>query len=113
MQAICTDVVILSQGQVVLQDSLANLNRTSSPSVSFQVLGDHAPIVDHLARHQLDVRLKPDQSILVESEQTNLAGEIWAAADETNSVIRSLTPAKNSLEDVFLQTVKEAQHADS
>ena len=113
VQAICTDVVILAKGQVVLQDTLANLNRTSSPSVSFQVLGDHAPIVDHLAGRQFDVRLKPDQSILVESEQPNLAGEVWAAANETNTVIRSLTPAKNSLEDVFLRTVKESQHANS
>ena len=113
VQAICTDVVILAKGQVVLQDTLANLNRTSSPSVSFQVLGDHAPIVDHLAGRQFDVRLKPDQSILVESEQQNLAGEVWSAANETNTVIRSLTPAKNSLEDVFLRTVKESQHANS
>ena len=101
VQAICTNVVILAKGQVVLQDTLANLNRTSSPSVSFQVLGDHASIVEHLAGRQFDVRLKPDQSILVESEQPNLAGEVWAAANETNTVIRSLTPAKNSLEDVL------------
>ena len=113
VQAICTDVVILSKGRVVLQDTLANLNRTTAPSVSFQVLGDRVPIMDHLAGRQLNVRLTADQSILVESEQPNLASVIWAAADETNSVIRSLTPAKNSLEGVFLQTVKESQHASS
>jgi len=113
VQAICTDVVILSKGQLVLQDSLANLNRTTSPSISFQVLGDHAPIVERLASQQLEVRLRPDQSILVESQQPNLADTIWLAASETGSVIRSLIPAKNSLEDIFLRTVKESQHANS
>jgi ABC-2 type transport system ATP-binding protein len=113
VQAICTDVVILSKGRVVLQDTLANLNRTTSPSVSFRVLGDHTSIMDQLAHQKLEPRLQPDQSILVESEQPNLATAIWTAASETGSVIRSLIPAKNSLEDIFLQTVQESHRADS
>ena len=113
VQAICTDVVIISKGQVVLQDTLANLNRTTSPSVSFRVMGDHTPIMKQLANQQLESRLLPDHAILVESERPNLASMIWSAANETNSVIRSLTPAKNSLEDIFLQTVQESHHASS
>ncbi len=113
VQAICTDVVILSKGQVVLQDKLTNLNRTTSPSVSFRVLGDHSRIVEHLVGQELQPQLLSDQSILVESERTDLSDSIWAAATETNTVIRSLTPAKNSLEDIFLQTIKESHHAGS
>lgn len=113
VQAICTDVVILSKGQVVLQDKLANLNRTTSPSISFRVLGDHTPIMEKLVGQELQPQLQTDQSILVESERADLSDSIWAAATETNTVIRSLIPAKNSLEDIFLQTVRESHHAGS
>ena len=111
VQAICDDALILSKGKVLLSESLDNLNRTAAPTISFQVLGDHEPILNELQRVGLKTSLAVDRRITVESTRGDLTQMIWQSAVETKSVLQSLTPAKNSLEEIFLSTVKEATDA--
>jgi ABC-2 type transport system ATP-binding protein len=113
VQAICDDVVILSNGQVRLSEPLEKLNRTSSPSFSIEILGTPDQLVEGLKRNQLSPTIMPNGRLLVESSATDLAERIWQTARETNTVIQALIPAKNSLEEIFMATVKEAIHADS
>jgi ABC-2 type transport system ATP-binding protein len=111
VQAICDDALILSKGRVLLSESLDDLNRTAAPTISFQVLGDHEPILNELRRAGLKASLTVDRKITVESTRSDLTDLIWHAALESNTVLQSLTPAKNSLEEIFLATVKEATNA--
>jgi ABC-2 type transport system ATP-binding protein len=111
VQAICDNVLILSAGQVLLTDSLANLNRTSSPSVSFRVYGDHQPILQYLERSGFKVNFTFDRQVIVEGNSDDIVAQVWSAAHQTNSKIQTLVPAKNSLEEIFLATVREAAHA--
>ena len=113
VQAICDDVLILSKGKVVLSETLDNLNRTTSPTLSFQVLGDSQPLMERLQELGLKTSIAEDRSVVVESEQPDLANQIWLAAHETKSTVQSLTPAKNSLEEIFMSTVMEATNANS
>ncbi len=113
VQAICDDVLILSKGKVVLSETLDNLNRTTSPTLSFQVLGDPEPIIQRLQGLGLTTGIAEDRSVVVESDHPDLANQIWLAAHETQSIIQSLTPAKNSLEEIFMSTVMEATNANS
>jgi ABC-2 type transport system ATP-binding protein len=113
VQAICDDVLILSQGKVLLSDTLANLNRTTSPTVSIRVLGDHEPIMQWLNQHGLNSRWSVEGRVIVASDDADLTGKIWRAAWETQTTLQSLTPSRNSLEEIFLVTVREATHAPS
>ena len=111
VQAICDDVLILSSGKVVLSDSLANLNRTTSPTISFRVAGDHDPILQKLRASGLTVSFSFDRRVIVEGAGESLSDQVWRAAHETGTTIQSLTPAKNSLEEIFLTTIRESVHA--
>jgi len=111
VQAICDEVLILSGGRVVLQDSLPNLNRTTSPTISFTVHGDQEPIIQELSRRGFRVQFTFDRQVIVEGDHSDLPHQVWSAAQETDTHIRSLLPAKNSLEEIFMATVKEASHA--
>lgn len=113
VQAICDDVVILSNGQVRLSESLEKLNQTASPSFSIQVLGNSEQLVSGLNRNRLTPTTGPDGSLIVESSAPDLSEQIWEIARETNTVIQALIPAKNSLEEIFMATVREATYADS
>ena len=111
VQAICDNVLILSSGRVLLSDSLANLNRTTSPTISFRVLGDPTAILQKLQSLGLAASFSYDRRVVVESAAENLSDQVWRAAYETDTTIQSLTPAKNSLEEIFLTTIRESAHA--
>lgn len=113
VQAICDEVLILSGGKVLLHDTLRNLNRPSSPTISFTVHGDQEPIIRELAGRGYRVQFTFDRQVIVEGENTDLPGEVWHAAQATGTQIRSLLPAKNSLEEIFMATVREARHAST
>lgn len=111
VQAICDDVLILARGKVLLSDSLENLNLTTSPSLSFRVMGDHEPILQHLQQSDLTAHFTFDRRIVVDSESVELPERVWAAARATGTTIQSLTPTRNSLDEIFLATVRESDHA--
>jgi ABC-2 type transport system ATP-binding protein len=116
VQAICDDVLILSQGRVLLSDRLETLNRPTAPTVTIRILGEADAMMTELQRRDCTATLTLDRRIVVESQRSqpdDLVAIIWDAARQTHSNIQSLTPARNSLEEIFLETVREATHASS
>ncbi len=111
VQEICDDVVILSNGQVRLCQSLASLSQTESPSFSVRVFKDRQRLVESLRNVSLDSKVLPDGSLRIESSAPDLPSLIWQAARDSGTVIQSMIPAKNSLEEIFMATVKEASEA--
>ncbi|MFK7765758.1 MAG: ABC transporter ATP-binding protein [Mariniblastus sp.] len=108
VQAICDNVLILAQGKVRLNDSIKNLSQTASPSFSVRVLGNSENMERALSRRGLNPTSGPGGVLEIESAIPNLADIIWECAAETKSKIPSLKPAKNSLEEIFMATVKES-----
>ena len=51
--------------------------------------------------------------LIVESHDPELGSQIWRAADKTGTIVQSMMPAQNSLEEVFVQTVAEAGDAST
>ena len=113
VQAICDEVVILSQGKVILSDRLENLSRTTSPSFSIRTLSNIDSFKLELVSRGFAPRIESDGSLVVESDRKDLASEIWQAARQTETKIQTLIPAQNSLEEIFMKTVREANHASS
>ncbi len=113
VQAICDHVLILSNGKVVLSESLAVLNRPTEDSVTIRVDGDPNEVSQILASKGLSSTVTPDNQLVVHSSNENVLQQIWGTIAKSGNMIQSLVPATNSLEEIFVRTVQEATHADS
>jgi ABC-2 type transport system ATP-binding protein len=112
VQAICDDVVIMVRGRVRLHERLAVLNQPSSPAMQVRILGQ----VDHFAERIREagyrVHSRPAGWMIIEGMPPADGQQVWNWAAELGIGIRTLEPARNSLEQIFLQAVQEAEGAD-
>ena len=113
VQTVCQHVVILAAGAVRVCDSLESLCRMPNPSITVSVTGDAQRLRTLLhSRGVLAEAASPFQ-LRVPGDAGQLNAVLWSAAAETNCVIRGLTPSRNSLEQIFLEAVREVHRADS
>ena len=114
VQQICDQVVILAQGELVLNKPLTELNQTTSPTVTVRFEGDRKAFISQLRQANLKVHDLPESNQLqIESEAENLTELVWNAANSADVAIHSLVRARNSLEEIFMQNVQEASIANS
>jgi ABC-2 type transport system ATP-binding protein len=113
VQAICDHAVILAHGQVRLNESLDVLNRPTSPTITVGVLGDPGWLIKGLERRGFQVHLQPDGRIRVSGNAIDMAQQIWQQANASSATIQSMTPARNSLEEIFVSVVEEGRHGDN
>ena len=114
VQQICDQVVILAKGQIRLNDRLEVLNQMTSPTVTIRFDGELQPFKAALQQRGLKCHEEEVPNVMkVEGPIENLTDLVWNAAHESKTVIHLLVPAKNSLEEIFMQTVKEASNANS
>lgn len=112
VQAICDDVVILSQGRVRLSEPLETLNRTKEPSFCIRVLEDMDQLAEALKKSNVKVTKNPDGTLTAAGQSTGLSEIIWRSAFDSGVSIQSLTPSRNSLEEVFLSTVADSRETE-
>ena len=110
VEAVCDDVLILSRGKLRLAGSLESLAATA-PELYLKVLGSAEELVDSLSRAGLSAALSERGEILVREPVE--VSKIWSCSRETGVIIRSMTPAKNTLEEIFIDAVSEDEHAHS
>jgi ABC-2 type transport system ATP-binding protein len=114
VQQICDQVVILAKGQIRLNDRLEVLNQMTSPTVTIRFDGELQTFKAALQQRGLKCHEEEVPNVMkVEGPIENLTDLVWNAAHESKTVIHLLVPAKNSLEEIFMQTVKEASNANS
>lgn len=113
VQAICDTVVILAKGRVRVVDRLETLCRPVSPVWHVRVLGQAGPLADRMRRERLEVREESSDALAVSAADGAMVQRVWQWAREAGVGIRALVPAQNSLEQIFLDAVREGSHADS
>jgi ABC-2 type transport system ATP-binding protein len=113
VQSVCDTVVILARGRVRVVDRLETLCRPSAPTYSVRVLGRPESLVERIRREGCQVQVEPDGTLTLTDSDDSVANRVWEWARQAEVGIRSLTPARNSLEQIFLDAVKEEGHADS
>lgn len=113
VQATCNDVIIIGNGEVKLAGKLVDLNKPASPAINIRVSGDHEQMIRFLKDCNCTIVEKSKGEFSVSSQQDDLSELVWQAAKTTGSALRSVTPAINSLEEIFMSTVKETRSADS
>ena len=110
VEAVCDDVLILSRGKLRLAGSLESLT-TTAPELYIKVLGSAEQLIDSLSCAGFNA-LSTDRGEILVHEPAEVA-RIWSCAKETGVTIRSMTPAKNTLEEIFMEAVSEDEYAHS
>lgn len=113
VQAVCHRVVILARGTVRVSDSLETLCRKPDPSVSLQVTGDYLAMHARLLSQNLRANILQPHKLQISGDAGDLNHVLWEAAAATKCLIHSMTPSRNSLEQIFLDAVREVHRADS
>lgn len=113
VQSVCSRVVILAAGQVRISDSLEQLSQLPSPALFVRFSGSAERFQTALEQHGITSSSSGPQQLQVAGTAEELGSLIWQTAATAGCVIRGLIPSRNSLEQIFLDAVRQVQHADS
>jgi ABC-2 type transport system ATP-binding protein len=113
VRQICDRVIIFAAGEVRLSDSLDVLLRPSAPGVGIRTTCDAARLVEQLRARGHQIQQSDAVNFFVEGLDINDTKHIWELSAETETGLLSLTPVGNSLEQIFMNAVREDQHANS
>ncbi len=103
VRSVCDQVIILVGGTLRVVDSLENLSRPIEPTIRVVIVGDASAFVETATNAGYSVR--PDEDFgawCVERIAPDEVDRLWQIAAETNTSIRSLQPAVNSLDKIFM-----------
>ncbi len=109
VQAICDHAIIIAKGKKVLSEKLDKLNQLSSPTITARLSGNVTTFVEQLQSRGFQARQCDDLSWKLTGE--SLPENVWEVAAFTGTNVLSMAPAKNDLESIFIEAVKEAGHA--
>lgn len=113
VQTVCDAVTILAGGRVRLSDDLETLCAVREPSVTLQLTGDGSPLLTLLTEQGIRSESVSPRVVRVFGDIGQLSSRLWSAASASGTVIRSIQPSRNSLEQIFLEAVREVQLAHS
>ena len=111
VQTVCDSVAILAHGRVRVADRLQVLCETKDPSLTLQVAGDPERLATPLRAQGIVVDVISARQMRVYGEAGQINDRLWSAAEASGVTIRSLRSSRNSLEQVFLDAVREVSHA--
>ncbi len=111
VQALCEAVIILAKGRVRVVERLDVLSRPKSPAYHLRVLGPAERLADRLRSEGIEVQEVSGGSLTFSSGPETAPPRIWQWAQETGVTISSLIPERTSLEEIFLEAIREDGHA--
>lgn len=113
VRQVCDQVIILVAGQVRLSETLQVLLRPSAPGVSIRTTSDATPLIEQIRQRGYVIEQTDAVNFFVERLDIQEATPIWEIAADTEVGLLSVTPVGNSLEQIFMNAVREEQHANS
>ena len=113
VQAVCEHVLILGAGTVRVSGSMQDLCRVQTPRFHLRVSGAASEFSERLQSRGMVVLETTADSISVLGQPEEHSTWIWQTAAELGQIVRSVTPAANSLEKLFLEAVQETEHGHS
>jgi ABC-2 type transport system ATP-binding protein len=106
VQTISDAVVILAGGRVQVADTLTELSRPATPSLQVRLLGPEGPFREYIRRKGIETRAESNGTLIFEGPPDKLAEQVWQAAKECGVGIRSMSPSRNSMEEIFLSAIQ-------
>ncbi len=111
VQSVCDHVVILANGRMRLNQSLEAINRPVADVISVQLDSGIEAFVAALQKRGYAASADNGTTVGIRGGDAKLHESIWKIASETGAVVHSISPAKNSLESVFLKSIEEQADA--
>ncbi len=103
VRQVCDRVVMLVGGRVRIADTLENLSRPAEPTLHVSVHGESHAFQRRLVENRHNVTVDGDGSLRIEGVDRETIPLIWRWAAETDTAIRRLQPAQNSLDKIFFE----------
>lgn len=113
VRQVCDHVIILVEGEVRLSESMEVLLRPGAPGVTIRTSNDASRLVELLRERGYAIQQSDAMSFFVEAVDVSLTSPIWELAASVNVGVLSMTPIRNSLEQIFMNAVREDEHANS
>ena len=113
VQAVSDAVVILVNGKVQVSERLEILSRPAEPGVRVRVLGSNDEFKRRLADRGFTVDSGTNGSLDVRGPQEQVERLVWETARACDVGVASLRPSRNSLEEIFINAVREGQSGRS
>jgi len=107
VEAVCDEVVVLNKGTVVVHGKIAELQGENRKVYEVSVQGNRNRFCEILVRHGYEWKEWKDNMIKVLVPENEGTAKIFAAAKESGNQIRHLVFEKSSLEQVFVESVKD------
>ena len=112
VQDTCDYVVVIAGGEVRAADRVETLQSPPSPSVEVAILGDVDKYQRIVNSHGYVTVSNSNKSLTVVGNDLIDSNKMWHWAAEAGVSISSLTPTRQSLDQIFLQVISEEEHAD-
>ncbi len=113
VQTVCDAVTILAGGRVRLSGRLETLCTVKDPSQVVHLLEDAHRFAAALQDRGVRVDVTAPRHLRVHGEVGALNTVLWGTAAEAGVTIRSIQPSRNSLEQIFLDAVREVHVANT
>jgi ABC-2 type transport system ATP-binding protein len=111
-EALCEDVVILRTGRVLIQAPLAQLRATNRPRLRLAARQGAEALSAALSERGLSTHVEADGSVYIAAERPHsMAPDLLRGLLERGLDVYLCEPIEASLEDLFLDLVKETQDA--
>ena len=111
VQRTCDSVIILARGQIKTIDTLESLRRPIEPAYQVRILGDVSRFRMEVERSGIRVEEQNDGTLTLCGLNESSSQRVWLWAEQAGVGIRSLRTARNSLERIFVDLVREGSDA--
>lgn len=112
VQSVSDAVVILARGRVQVSEKLSVLSRPASPSLEVRLLGSPERFVEAMRTRGIGVASRSNETVVLQGAPDQLADRVWQAATDCGIGVKSMTPSRNSLEEIFLNAVRGEEPGD-
>lgn len=112
VRQVCDHVIILAGGEIRLSESLDVLMRPSAPGVTIRTASDASQLVELLRGRGHSIQQSDVTTFFVEAVDVRETSHVWELAAAAEVGVLSMTPVQNSLDQIFMNAVREDEHAD-
>jgi ABC-2 type transport system ATP-binding protein len=109
VQTVCDFVLIMARGQMRMAERLDVLSRPASPAYQVRVLGSSDGLVERI--RQDGVEVADGGLVTIRGIAADDTPRIWQWARDSGVGVRMMRPARNSLEQIFVEAVREQKNA--
>lgn len=114
VQQVSDDVIIMAAGKIKVSASLEELSVPRDPAHFVHYVAAGEELMASMKKRGFTVEpIEGKAAFAIPGDGTESLPQLWEAAREQNASIRAILPARNSIEEIFLEAVREGSHANS